>query len=84
MDGCSERARQELDKDEGEHLFVLVIQIRRAVALDNVRVSQAIERVHFLAKLEKDLLLGVSLHVWRIDCEKRRFNGKKKETKQSN
>ena len=62
MDGCGERARQKLHKKEGEHLIILVVQIRRAVALDNVRVSQAIERVHFLAKLEKDLLLGVCLH----------------------
>ncbi len=62
MDGCGERARQELDKDEREHLFILVVEIRRTVALHDVRMSQAIKRVHLLAKLEKDLLLGVSLN----------------------
>ncbi len=74
MDGCGERARQELNEEEGEHLIILVVEIRRAVALDDVRMCQAIERVHLLAKLEKDLLLGVSLHenVWRITCDEKR------------
>jgi hypothetical protein len=62
MDGCGERARQELDKDEGEHLFILVVEIRSTVALDDVRVCQAIERVHLLAKLKQDFFLGVCLH----------------------
>ncbi len=75
MDGCGERARQKLHKKEGEHLIILVVQIRRTIALHDVRMCQAIERVHFLAKLEKDLLLGVSLHenMWRITCDEKRI-----------
>ncbi len=62
VDGRGERARQELNKQEGEGLFILVIEIRRAVALDDVRVGQAIENVHFLAKLNKYVFLRVCLH----------------------
>ncbi len=68
MDGCGERARQELHKDEGEHPFVLIIQIRRSKELDNVRMRQAIENVHFVAKLEQDFFLIESLNE-AIECD---------------
>ena len=61
MDGCGERARQELDKEEGEHSILLVVQIRRPKELDDVRMGQAIENAHFLTKYEKNFLLGMFL-----------------------
>ncbi len=62
MDGSVERARQELHKKEGEYLLLLVVQIRRPEKLDNVRMCQAIEYVHFLAKLEENFSVRVRLH----------------------